>query len=242
MPRIKIIVEYDGSDFNGWQSQRNQPTIQDSIESALSTLFRKKIRITGSGRTDTGVHARNQVAHADIPETDIFRLKRSLNGLIPEEIVIKDIRECNSDFHARFDATSRRYRYYISRVPAALSRKYVWQVFFPLNLVLIQLGADRISTVTDFKSFCKTGSEVEHYLCDVNKCSWDLRGDKMIFEIIANRFLHGMVRAIVGTLVELGRGKLSLEGLEAILEAGDRRTVPYSAPAQGLILEEVTYN
>jgi len=241
MPRVKLIIEYDGYGFNGWQSQKNQPTIQDSIESALVTVFREQIRITGSGRTDSGVHARNQVAHADIPEMDLLRLKRSLNGLIPEAIVIKDIRECSSDFHARYDAVSRRYRYYISRVPTAINRTYMWQTFFPLNYVLMQLGATRLTSVTDFKSFCKTGSSVKHYQCNIRKCTWNFTRDVAIFEIIANRFLHGMVRAIVGTLIEMGRGQLRLDEFEKIIKARDRRTVRYSVPPQGLVLEEVVY-
>jgi tRNA pseudouridine38-40 synthase len=165
-----------------------------------------------------------------------------LNGLIPNTIVIKDIRECDSDFHARYDAISRRYRYYISRVPTAINRTFMWQAFFPLNYVLMQIGAQRIKSITDFKSFCKTNSELKHYRCNITESTWFFFNDSLIFEIIANRFLHGMVRAIVGSLIELGRGQISLDEFEHMIKAKDRRTVPYSAPAHGLVLEDVIYS
>ncbi len=242
MPRIKLVIEYDGSAYSGWQSQKNQPTIQDALEGAFQTIFRESISVTGSGRTDTGVHARNQVAHADIPESDLFRLKRSLNGLLSDTIVIKGIRECKSDFHARYDAISRRYRYYISRVPTALNRHYAWQVFYPLNLVAMQYAAKRLQSENDFKSFCKAGSEVNHYRCRIFESRWMVENGMLVYQIVANRFLHGMVRAVAGTLVEVGRGNVSFRAFEQMIRARDRTYVPYSAPARGLFLEEVVYN
>ena len=241
MQRIKLVIEYDGTNYLGWQSQKNKQTVQDSIEDALQVLFKKQIRVTASGRTDTGVHARNQIAHLDIPECDLFRLKRSLNGLLKKDIVIKDVQTCANDFHARFDAISRRYCYYISLDPLAIERHFVWQVNFPLNITLMQIGCGLIKDTKNFRAFCKPKSEVKTYLCDIYDCKWLFKDQLLVFEIKANRFLHGMVRAIVGSLLELGRGRITIRELKDIILSGDRTRIPFTAPAKGLILENVIY-
>ena len=242
MQRIKLIIEYDGTNYLGWQSQKNKQSVQDAIEYALGILFKRPIRLTAAGRTDTGVHARNQVAHLDIPPYDLYRLKNSLNGLLNKDIVIKDIQNCAKEFHARFDALSRRYRYYISQAPVAINRNFVWPLYFPLNVSLMQTGAHLIEKTRDFKAFCKPKSDVQNYLCRIHTSKWFYRDNFLVFEIAANRFLHGMVRAIVGSLVSLGRGKISLQDFKDIISSGDRTKIPYTAPAQGLILEEVIYS
>ncbi len=241
MPRVKALIEYDGTEYYGWQLQNGQRTIQGEIEQALKIVFKQNIRVTGSGRTDTGVHARGQVAHFDIPEFALTRLQRSLNGLLPEAIVIKKLEWCDAGFHARYDAHERRYRYYIARKPTALQRRYSWLVLFPLNLTLMQKGARFFTGVQDFRAFCKVKSEVKHHRCQVLTSRLLMENDLLIYEITANRFLHGMVRAIVGTLVALGNGKITLPELEAIAASGDRTRVPLTAPGKGLVLEEVTY-
>ncbi|MGD9899797.1 MAG: tRNA pseudouridine(38-40) synthase TruA [Calditrichaceae bacterium] len=241
MPRIKLTIEYDGTEYFGWQFQNNQRTIQEEIEKALSIIFRENIRITGAGRTDSGVHARNQVAHADIPERDLSGLKRSLNGILDKDIVIKEIDECETDFHARYDATSRLYRYYVSQSPTAISRRYTWTVHSKLNLMLMQNGAEIIRGTEDFRSFCKVKSEVKHHRCEIHRSEWLFREGFLVYEIAANRFLHGMVRAITGALIELGRGKITLMDLRKIIKSGDRGMVPYTAPAHGLFLENIQY-
>lgn len=241
MPKVKLVIEYDGSEFYGWQSQKEQPSIQDSIEGALSTIFGRPVAVTGAGRTDSGVHARNQVAHLSIPEHDTDRLRRSLNGLLPSSIAVKKIEECKPDFHARYDAISRRYRYYISRVSTAVNRNFVWQLRYPLNLVLMQRAATRILSVTDFRSFCKARSEVKHHRCRIISSCWFVKKEILIYEVTANRFLHGMVRALVGTQIELGRGKITWNDFERMIRSKDRNQVPFSAPAKGLFLEEVRY-
>lgn len=241
MQRIKLVLEYDGTGYCGWQIQKGQSSIQQELENALSILFKHKIRVTGAGRTDTGVHARNQVSHCDIPEADLYRLKSSLNGLLNGDIVIKEVQAAEADFHARFDARSRRYRYYITTTDTALNRFYSWNIHHRLNLTLMQIAAEMISGVEDFKSFCKIKSEVKHYRCQIFHSHWLKRENLLIYEIEANRFLHGMVRAIVGSLVEVGRGKLTLLELQRLIQSGDRTQVAATAPARGLVLEEIRY-
>lgn len=241
MQRIKLVVEYDGAKYFGWQFQKGQASIQEEIENALFTIFKKKIKITGSGRTDTGVHARNQIVHLDIPDYDLYKLRRSLNGLLQNDIVVKDIQNSAPGFHARFDAADRRYRYYISQESTAINRNYVWQVNFPLNITLMQMGCERIRLNRDFQAFCKTGSDVKHYQCDIFESKWFFLEKLLVYEIKANRFLHGMVRAIVGALIDLGRGKISLSELDKIIESKDRTLIKLTAPPRGLVLEEVIY-
>ncbi len=244
MPRIKATIEYDGTRYFGWQLQKGQQTIQGEVEDALQVIFKRLIRVTASGRTDTGVHARGQVAHFDIPEFSLRRLKHSLNGILPRDIVIKRLEPAADDFHARFDAKERRYRYYISPEVTALQRRFSWIILSPLNVTLMQQGAEIIKANEDFKAFCKVNSDVKHYRCTIfqSRWLWEKESGRLVYEIVANRFLHGMVRAIVGTLVALGQGKIGLDALQEIILSGDRTRVPLTAPPQGLILEEVRYN
>lgn len=241
MPRIKLIIEYDGTGYAGWQYQNNQPTIQSEIENALRIIFKEKTQIVGSGRTDAGVHARGQVAHSDIPAYDLLKLKRSLNGLLPQQIVVKDINYCESDFHARFSAVSRRYRYHISREMVAINRHQVWHYGYPLNLRLMQMAAGIIRETDNFQAFCKVKSEVNHYFCTLIESRWFLKDNLLVYEVKANRFLHGMVRALVGSMVDIGQGRMSLKEFKDIIDARDRTMLRLTAPAKGLILEEVKY-
>lgn len=241
MLRIIITLEYDGANYYGWQFQKGQITIQEAIEKALFTIFKKKIRVTGAGRTDAGVHARNQIAHFDIPTYDVNKLKNSLNGLLERDIRVKNIQIGKADFHSRFDARSRRYCYYISQFPTALYRNYSWQVSSPLNLTLMQEAALFIGLTQNFKSFCKVKSEVKNYQCTIYQSRWFFSEALLVYEIEANRFLHGMIRAMVGSMVEVGNGKINLSEFKAIIGAGDRTLVKTSAPAQGLFLEWISY-
>ena len=241
MQRIKLVLEYDGTGYSGWQIQNGQSSIQEELERALFVLFKQQIRVTAAGRTDAGVHARNQVVHCDIPDFDIFKLKRSLNGILNRDMAVKEISSAGADFHARFDATARRYRYYITTDVSPLNRMYAWTVHYPLNFTLMQAGAKIVAEYDDFKAFCKVNSNVKHYRCSVLSSRW-LKNDAIyIYEIKANRFLHGMVRAITGTLIELGRGKITLSEMRKMIELQDRQQVPGAAPAKGLVLEEVSY-
>jgi len=239
--RVKLKVEYEGTRYSGWQLQKGQRSVQQVIEETLQILFKKQIRITAAGRTDAGVHARNQVVHFDSPEYDLRKLQRSLNGMLEKDIVVKECIRVRDDFHARFDATARYYSYRIAMQPTALWRNYAWPVFFPLNLTLLQRGAELIPRYEDFQAFCKVKSEVKHYLCQVYNSYWSAEEYFLIYHIVANRFLHGMVRALVGTLISLGRGKISIHDMKKMIEGKDRTRVPLTAPARGLILEQVYY-
>ena len=241
MHRIKLTIEYDGTEYFGWQLQKKQVSIQEEIERALSIIFKMDIRIIGAGRTDTGVHARNQTAHLDIPEFDLNKLKSSLNGILKPDIRIKQVGKCANDFHSRFDAITRYYRYQISLHSTAINRAFAWQIFFPLNIDLMQEGADIIAETKDFKTFCKTKSEVKNHLCEIFESRWFFEDDLLIYEIAANRFLHGMVRAIVGILVDLGRGQIDLAYLKKVIRKKDRTLILNTAPAHGLFLEKVIY-
>lgn len=241
MKRIKLVLEYDGTNYYGWQLQKGQHSVQEELEKALAVYVKQPIRVIAAGRTDTGVHARNQVVHCDLPEVDPRKLMHGLNGIMNKDVVVKSATWVNPDFHARFDATARRYRYYISTERSALNRNYAWVFTQPLNRALMQVGAQVIVEYENFKSFCKVKSSVKHYRCTIFTSRFFLMNGLLVYEIQANRFLHGMVRAIVGSLVELGRGKIRLNDLRTMIEAQDRRRVPATAPAKGLVLEEIVY-
>ncbi len=241
MKRIKLVLEYDGTHYFGWQLQKGQHSVQQELEQALAILVKQPIRVIAAGRTDTGVHARNQVVHCDVPEVDLRKLVHGLNGIMQKDVVVKSARWVAADFHARFDATARRYHYFISTERSALNRNYAWIFTQPLNKTLMQAGAEIITDYENFKSFCKVKSNVKHYKCTIFTSRFFMLNGLLVYEIKANRFLHGMVRAIVGSLLELGRGKISLNEFRAMIEAQDRRKVPATAPARGLVLEEITY-
>lgn len=249
MPRIKLTIEYEGTGYSGWQLQKNGNTIQGELEKALKTIYKNRIAVTGSGRTDAGVHARNQVAHFDIPDLSessgiddvLYKLKKSINGLIPKDIVVKKLDLCRAEFHARYDAKSRIYRYYITKTPTSVNRNFTWYISYPLNFTLMQFAAAEFLRMSDFNSFCKTGSSNKTTLCTVYKSRWFNHSGKWVYEIEANRFLYGMVRAIVGTLVSLGEGKIRYNQFLRIIKTNNVDGVSFMAPAQGLFLEKIKY-
>lgn len=243
--RVKLIIEYDGTEFCGWQLQKNAITIQGEIEKALQVLFNSHIGIIGSGRTDTGVHATGQVAHFNLPAGKemfpLWKLKKSLNGLIPDGIAVKQVTACPSSFHSRYDAKERCYRYYITTEPTALYKKFRWYIAQPLNITLMQKAANQLQKMNDFESFCKKGSSNTTYSCHIFSATWQKKGVDWVFEIKANRFLYGMVRSVVGTLVALGQGKIDFN---TFLKVKDNPKIPatrFAAPASGLFLEKITY-
>lgn len=245
IPTFKLTIEYDGSAYHGWQSQPDGRTIQQTIEAALATMTDQCIRITGSGRTDAGVHALGQTAHFQCHTkltADIFQ--KGLNSLLPDDIVILACESVPSWFHARFDAVSKRYRYCIDNrpVPMAIGRHYNWYVRPPLDIEAMGEAAGRLVGQHDFKAFEGAGSPRAHTIrhllkAEVSGCS---RSDIRI-EVTADGFLRYMVRNIVGTLVDVGLGKTSAGQVETILQSGQRRLAGATAPAQGLFLVEVNY-
>lgn len=245
--RFAFFCEYNGAGFNGWQLQAPEKapvTVQGILETAFRQFLRDPdFRIHGSGRTDTGVHAIGQCFHADLPAgTDTGRLKLAINGIAdPHPVAIWDIRPVQPDFHARFSATSRLYHFTLNSRPSPLNRHKEWFYPYPLNLDQLKEMAVTIRKATDFSSFCRAADEADHKRCNILECDWTADGSRLIFSIRANRFLYGMVRALVGTqldLIKRGEPALSLENL---LATRDRQAAGPAAKAHGLTLVEVTY-
>ena len=243
MTNWKLTLEYDGTEFSGWQIQANARTVQEELERGLAQIAGSFVRVAGGGRTDTGVHATGQVVSMELekrfqPEA----LKRSLNGVLPYDIAVLGAEVADPDFHARFSACARRYRYSIIQRPSAIGRQYSWMCFYPLDLTLLETCAARIIGEHDFMSFAKTGSETEHGLCRVTEAHWTGTKDGLEFTITANRFLYGMVRALVGTMVEVARGYRQPSDWTAIMEARERQAAGAAAPAHGLCLLAIQYD
>ena len=242
MRNIKLILEYDGTNYVGWQRQENGKSIQGEIESVLSQVLQEKVSVIGAGRTDAGVHARGQVANFRTEsKLDISEMKGGLNGLLPDDIVVHNVEEVPIDFHARYSAKERQYSYLITKAPSALIRNYSWLVKFPLDVELMQQAAGTLIGKHDFESFCKANSGVDNHFCTVSSASWYHEGSLLVFMINADRFLHGMVRTLVGTMVDAGRGYMSFDDFKKILEKKNRAEAGMSAPAKGLVLEKIIY-
>jgi tRNA pseudouridine38-40 synthase len=240
--RFRLGIEYEGTEYHGWQFQTGQRTIQGEIEQALHVVLKEKITVVAAGRTDTGVHARGQIAHFDSEQViNCGKLERSLNGVLSRDIRISEIVPIDFSFHARYSARQREYGYYIIRKPSALLRRFSWFVSSPLDITRMQMAAADLLGKRNFKSFCHTDSGVENFECTVVEAGWLEKENLLLFTIKADRFLYGMVRAIVGTLVEIGRGVRDCAELSAILKAQDRKRAGQAAPARGLILERVYY-
>jgi tRNA pseudouridine38-40 synthase len=246
MRNIKLTIEYDGTAYHGWQIQAKDITIQEAIETALSTMTRGKIRLSGSGRTDAGVHALGQVAHfkteSKIPPDAFFA---GLNSLLPDDIVITACEEVDDNFHARFSAKIKTYQYRIFNrsVPIAIGRQYAWHIRKKLNVAAMQEAAEHIIGSHDFKSFEGTGSPRAHTIRTVMHAEFAQQEDGyLIFEITANGFLRFMVRNLVGTLANVGLRKTSPEEFRQILETKNRDLAGATAPPQGLFLVNVEYD
>lgn len=242
---FKLLIEYDGTGYAGWQRQKSDRTIQEEIEKALMVMTRQKITLIGSGRTDAGVHALGQVANfkCDTKLTSEVFLK-GLNSLLPADIVIKSCESAPVEFHARFDAISKAYRYCILNqdTPVAIGRQYVWQIRRPLNIRAMEEASKYFQGVHDFKAFEGTGSPRASTVRNVIRAEVSAHQDgKITFDIEANGFLRFMVRNIVGTLVDVGMEKLSLQSIPEILLSRDRSRASATAPPQGLFLMSVTY-
>ena len=242
MTHLKLTIEYDGTDFSGWQSQANGRAIQDVIESAVAQVTGEKIRIHGAGRTDAGVHASGQVASLTLgADVDPLQLRGSINGVLPDDVVILNAELVPESFHARFSAVSRRYRYVIHRGPSALDRRTEWSVGWQLNTSYLMKSAEMFLGRHNFRSFSKTGSDVRDWMCDIHRSEWKELGSSLEYTVQANRFLYGMVRALVGTMVEVARSHRPITDISSILEAEDRGAAGMAAPAHGLTLVEITY-
>jgi tRNA pseudouridine38-40 synthase len=245
LSNFKLIIEYDGTGYHGWQRQRDDRAIQQEIEQALSTMTGKPVTLIGSGRTDAGVHALGQVANF-LCETDLTPgiFLKGLNSILPGDIVIKDCRRADASFHARYDARSKIYQYRIwnQELPRAIGRQYAWHIRRKLNSTTMQSALNHLIGEHDFKAFEGTGSPRSHTTRMVSQAAlFEDKDTFTIFEIEANGFLRYMVRNIVGTLVDVGLGKVTPEAFKAILASKDRRNASATAPAHGLFLMEVKY-
>jgi tRNA pseudouridine38-40 synthase len=241
--RYFIEIAYKGTNYHGWQFQPNAITIQELINNALSLIFKQTINIVGAGRTDAGVHAAQLFAHLDLEEEfNKDEVQYKLNSLLPKDIVILNILKVIEDAHARFNAVSRSYQYkiYFGKNPFLIDT--TWQIINKkLNVDLMNEAAKILLTYTNFKCFSRSNTDVRTYNCDVTKAIWVQENKSLIFHITADRFLRNMVRAVVGTLIEVGTGKTTLEEFKIIIESKDRKNAGPSAPAQGLFLTEVNY-
>ena len=239
--RYFFRVEYDGTGYGGWQHQKSTPNIQDALERAFSTVVRAPCRITGAGRTDAGVHARAQGAHVDVDgPLRIRHSEHSVNALLPSDIAVYALQQVDDSFHARFSAVSRSYCYRICGRKRPLLFNRVWPVFYKIDHDRVREEAASLSGVHDFSAFCASGSDVRHARCTVLSARFEPEGDCMVFAIEANRFVYTMVRSLVGTLVDMGRGKI-IESMTDILAKKDRARAGTTAPACGLTLEKVNY-
>lgn len=251
--RYFIQLSYDGTGYHGWQVQPNGVSVQEVLQKALSTLLRQPTEVTGAGRTDAGVHASMMVAHFDWPAAhegegceeaplDCTQLTYKLNRLLPPDVAVQAVRPVGPEMHARFSATRRTYHYYIHTRKDPFLRGYSWQVNVPLDFALMNEAAQVLLEYSDFTSFSKTGTDVKTNICQLTEARWEqLKPGEWRFTVSANRFLRNMVRAIVGTLVEVGRHRMTISQMRHAIEAKDRQRAGESAPGHALYLTNIEY-
>ena len=249
--RFFITFSYNGTRYCGWQRQPNGIAVQEELEKALTTILRTPIELTGAGRTDAGVHALNMVAHFDIADdttvdhrpltVDSKRLINNLNSLLPYDIAVKKVERVTDEAHARFDALSRKYEYHIITHKNPFLKEQACRIHFPLNIELMNEAAKVLFEYEDFTSFSKLHTDVKTNNCTIMEAYWQQRGEELVFTIKANRFLRNMVRAIVGTLMEVGRERMTIDGFRQVIEAKNRCSAGHSVPACGLYFIEAEY-
>lgn len=243
--RYFIYLAYDGTNYHGWQVQPNGISVQECLMKALSTFLRREIEVVGAGRTDAGVHASLMVAHFDYDEPlDTVAVTEKLNRLLPPDISVYRLCCVKPDAHARFDATARTYKYYVTTTKYPFNRQYRWRIYSPLDYERMNEAAHTLFEYSDFTSFSKLHTDVKTNICHITHAEWTkAEGEDAtwVFTIRADRFLRNMVRAIVGTLIEVGRGKLTVEGFRRIIEQQDRCKAGTSAPGNALFLVNVEY-
>lgn len=241
--RYFIYLEFDGSAYSGWQIQPHSPSVQQTLEEALALFLRREVGVTGAGRTDAGVHASEMVAHFDLDEPqECAWMQNKLNGILPQDIAVHRIVPVRPDAHARFDAIARTYKYYVTLEKSAFHRDYSWFLPNEPDFGLMNQAAELLVETVDFTSFSKLHTDTRTNDCHVTEALWTPSEDgRMVFTVTADRFLRNMVRAIVGTLMDVGRHKLTIDGFRKIIESKDRCSAGDSAPAQGLFLYKIVY-
>lgn len=243
MPRYFLTLSYNGKRYNGWQIQNNAPSVQQTLQKALSTILRDDINVVGAGRTDTGVHASYYVAHFDtqVVIEDLKSTVYHLNAFLPEDIALSKLERVSDDAHARFDATSREYKYYISLSKNPFRRDFSTTLPYPLDIEKMNEAASAMLAYEDFACFAKLHSNNKTTICHIEYAFWQQQDDMLVFHIRADRFLRNMVRAIVGTLIDVGRGKINIDDFHKIINSGSRSAAGTSVPPQGLFLTDVKY-
>ncbi len=241
--RYFVTLNYDGTRYHGWQVQPHDITVQEELQKALSVLLRQEILLTGAGRTDTGVHARMMVAHFDAgTELDCKQLAYKLNKFLPHDIAIQKIVRVADGLHARFSATKRTYHYYVHTAKDPFLRQYSCELHYPLDFALMNEAAALLLEYEDFGAFCKSHADVKTTLCQVTEARWvQTSPTTWYFVIAANRFLRNMVRAVVGTLIDVGRHRLTLDEFRSVIEGKRRTEAGESMPAHALFLENIEY-
>ncbi|MBR9855975.1 MAG: tRNA pseudouridine(38-40) synthase TruA [Algicola sp.] len=240
--RYFIQFSYFGKAYHGWQNQPNAITVQEVLEKALSTLLRQNIEVVGAGRTDAGVHAKQMFCHFNVePIVDIKDLVYRLNAFLPDDIAVQEIKSVADEAHARFDAVERTYEYWLVKEKNPFLFDYAHWVKHPLDLEAMNKAAKILLEYTDFECFSKSNTDVRTFNCDVREAYWQDCGDKWVFTITADRFLRNMVRAVVGTLLDVGLKKINIEDIHQIIASKDRGEAGVSVPAKGLYLTKVLY-
>lgn len=240
--RYFLDISYDGTAYHGWQIQNNASSVQQTLNEALSTILRQEICTTGSGRTDTGVHALNQVVHFDVQEeTRVDNLCHKLNSLLPKDIAVNELRLVANEASARFSAISRAYLYRIhnQKTPFKYMRSYLYHK--GLDIDAMNKSCELIKSWVDFEAFSKVKTEVNNFNCEIFEAYWEISNDELHFHVSANRFLRGMIRALVGTMLLIGEGTIDLEAFKVILASRDRKQAGRSVPAHGLYLKDILY-
>lgn len=240
--RYFIELSYNGKGYHGWQNQPNAISVQETFEKALSTLLSKKITVMGAGRTDAGVHATQMFAHFDYEHAiNEAHLLYKLNSFLPVDIAVHDVFKVNSEAHTRFDALSRSYLYRIALKKNAFNFENAYYLKSELDIDNMREATKVLFEYKDFQCFSKSNTDVKTYYCDIMKAEWHQEGDELHFKIQANRFLRNMVRAIVGTLINVGLGKIKVDDLHTIIKSKNRSEAGFSVPAHGLYLEHIEY-
>lgn len=242
MPRYKILIEYDGTHYSGWQKQPDANTIEEEIENALTQILRQPVDIIGQGRTDAGVHAEGQAAHFDFPEVlDKHRLLFALLGVLPKDIAVWDLEEVAPDFHARFAGQARQYRYQIIRRPSPLWNNFAEMVLGDLEISAMQECATMIQGKHNFESFTYSSEEQPNTYCEVTLSQFTFGDPLITYRIKANRFVRHMVRRLIGTMLQVGQGKMTVQQFSDMLHNPCKNKSGHGASAKGLILEKVEY-
>lgn len=240
--RYFVKFAYNGKNYHGWQIQPDAISVQEVLNKALSILLRKNIDVVGAGRTDAGVHAKNMYAHFDYDQLiDSNTFVKRINSFLPKDIVVIDFIKLHDDAHARFDATSRTYEYHIHTFKDAFINEGSWYQYQNLDIKKMNEASKILFEYTDFECFSKTHTDVNTFICTIKEAFWIQNENQLIFTVTADRFLRNMVRAIVGTLINVGLGKTDLKDFRAVIESKSRQKAGFSVPAHGLYLTKVIY-